>query len=194
MQRIPEGSAEDGKHAEVQHGLGRAVWHEMVPRNPKSRLPKEAMDMKHHPAKSLKCAVCQAELGSVCYISCAVCKDLQLCIGCYSSASRLKRPVRDCHSGHKSSHPYKVCQKYNFPIFRPDWTASDELMLINGLIFYGVGNWSGISSQVQHATRSSMTAYARGSMPCAASCTLCLWLTHLLLLDSFCHGLRFCLL
>jgi hypothetical protein len=151
MQQIPEGRAQGGKHAEVQHGLDRAVWHEIAPRNPQSRLPKEAMDMKHHPTKSIKCAVCMAELGSVCYISCAVCNDLQLCIGCYSMGSRLKRPVRDDHVGHKTSHAYRVCQKYNFPIFRPDWTASDELMLINGLMFYGVGNWSGISSQVSNA-------------------------------------------
>lgn len=146
MQPIPEHSAQQGDS--VQHGLERASWSRLAPRNPESRLPKEVMHMKHHPNKQLQCAACAVELGSVCYISCAECKDLHLCMACYCSAARLKKPIRDIHSRHSSNHDYKVCQRYDFPIFRTDWSASDELMLMNGLMFYGVGNWSGISSQV----------------------------------------------
>jgi hypothetical protein len=130
---------------QVPHGLGPASDWRIVPDAAKSKHTKEALFMKHQVARQVKCTACGQDIGSVCYLRCSECTNVVLCLACYSVGSIA---FTHQHPQHKSNHPYRVCQKYNFPVFRPDWTASDELMLINGLMHYGVGNWSGISSQV----------------------------------------------
>jgi hypothetical protein len=131
---------------QVPHGLGAAADWQVVPDAAKSKHSKDALFMKHQVARQAKCTACGVDIGSVCYLRCSVCTNVVLCLACYSVGSIA---FTHKHPQHKSNHPYRVSQKYNFPIFRPDWTASDELMLINGLMHYGVGNWSGISSQVR---------------------------------------------
>jgi transcriptional adapter 2-alpha len=36
----------------------------------------------------------------------------------------------------------------NFPLFEPDWGADEELLLLEGIEMYGIGNWSDISDHV----------------------------------------------
>ena len=48
---------------------------------------------------------------------------------------------------HKPSHDYFVFDNMNFPLLVRDWTAQQEVMLIQGIMKCGLGNWLDISEQ-----------------------------------------------
>jgi transcriptional adapter 2-alpha len=41
----------------------------------------------------------------------------------------------------------------NFPLFDENWTAEDELLLIDGLEMFGMGNWEQVADHVGTKTR-----------------------------------------
>jgi transcriptional adapter 2-alpha len=41
-----------------------------------------------------------------------------------------------------------VINKLNFPLFAPDWTAEEELLLFEGLERFGFGNWGDIAEHI----------------------------------------------
>ena len=42
---------------------------------------------------------------------------------------------------HKNSHDYFIFDNMNFPLLVQDWTAWQEIMLIQGIMKCGLGNW-----------------------------------------------------
>lgn len=48
---------------------------------------------------------------------------------------------------HKNSHDYFIFDNMNFPLLVQDWTAWQEIMLIQGIMKCGLGNWQDISEQ-----------------------------------------------
>ena len=66
-------------------------------------------------------------------IKCAECTDFDLCIDCFAAGNEV--------SPHKSSHDYQVVDNIAFTAFHKDWTAEEELLLLEGIETYGVGNW-----------------------------------------------------
>lgn len=59
--------------------------------------------------------------------------NIDLCVSCFADQSEPK--------DHKSTDPYHVINKLNFPMFSNDWSAEEELLLFEGLERYGFGNW-----------------------------------------------------
>ncbi|CAN0910372.1 Transcriptional adapter ADA2b [Linum grandiflorum] len=51
-------------------------------------------------------------------------------------------------SPHKSSHPYRVMDNLSFPLICPDWNADDEILLLEGIEMYGMGNWTEVAEHV----------------------------------------------
>jgi transcriptional adapter 2-alpha len=49
---------------------------------------------------------------------------------------------------HTICHSYSIINKLNFPIFVEDWTAEDELLLLEGLEKKGFGNWQDIAEML----------------------------------------------
>lgn len=49
---------------------------------------------------------------------------------------------------HKNSHPYRIVTRHRFPIFTSDWSADEELLLIDGLLQFGMGNWKDAAEHV----------------------------------------------
>lgn len=47
---------------------------------------------------------------------------------------------------HKADHEYHVFDNLNFPLFTKDWTAHEELKILQGIMKCGLGNWADISS------------------------------------------------
>ena len=45
---------------------------------------------------------------------------------------------------HETSHPYRIISKLNFPLFVEEWTAEEELLMMEGLEKKGFGNWQDI--------------------------------------------------
>ncbi|PVU99968.1 hypothetical protein BB559_000216 [Furculomyces boomerangus] len=79
------------------------------------------------------CDNCQSNLTDIVRISCFECPEFDLCITCFANGAEI--------GNHKYYHKYSVISKNTFPIFSPDWTADEELMLIDGLLQFGMGNW-----------------------------------------------------
>jgi transcriptional adapter 2-alpha len=48
---------------------------------------------------------------------------------------------------HQADHSYFVYDNLNFPLFTKDWTAKEELLLLQGIMKCGLGNWADIATQ-----------------------------------------------
>ena len=85
------------------------------------------------------CSVCMRPISSV-RIDCAVCANVSLCVNCFGTgASALEL-------GHLSSHAYRVQENLaSFCLYDKDWTAEEELLLLQGIDMYGLGNWRCVS-------------------------------------------------
>jgi hypothetical protein len=64
------------------------------------------------------CDYCHKDLSSTLRIKCAVCKDFDLCLECFSVGVTLNV------AGHASHHAYKVVQSLGFPLYHPAWRVS----------------------------------------------------------------------
>ena len=81
------------------------------------------------------CAACRKDIPSV-RIECAVCTGVSLCIECFASGSEAPEV------GHTRTHSYRVHENLqSFSLFDKEWTAEDELLLLQGIDMYGMGNW-----------------------------------------------------
>ena len=84
--------------------------------------------------KHISCEICLREITRLCYIKCAVCDNLCVCVNCFASARN--------KGSHTTQHPYQVIDPLKFPVLDPSWTAREEVMLLEGLQMFGYGNWT----------------------------------------------------
>jgi hypothetical protein len=66
-------------------------------------------------------------------VKCAECESFDLCMNCFAAGNEV--------APHKNNHAYRVVDNIAFPTFHKDWTAEEELLLLEGIETYGVGNW-----------------------------------------------------
>ncbi|KAI9632507.1 uncharacterized protein MKK02DRAFT_20124, partial [Dioszegia hungarica] len=73
------------------------------------------------------------------------CRDVDLCPSCFCEGKEGQR--------HKAWHDYRVEEYLSTPIFSPDWGADEELLLISGLITFGLGNWLEVAGYIGTRTK-----------------------------------------
>ncbi|GER48270.1 transcriptional adapter ADA2 [Striga asiatica] len=86
------------------------------------------------------CNYCNKDISGKIRIKCVICSDFDLCVECFSVGTEV-RP-------HKSNHPYRVMDNLAFPLICPDWNADEEMLLLEGLEMYGLGNWNEVAEHV----------------------------------------------
>ncbi|KAL7102525.1 hypothetical protein ACP275_08G125300 [Erythranthe tilingii] len=86
------------------------------------------------------CNYCNKDISGKIRIKCVVCSDFDLCIECFSVGAEVYP--------HKSNHPYRVMDNLAFPLICPDWNADEEMLLLEGLEMYGLGNWNEVAEHV----------------------------------------------
>ncbi|PON90270.1 Transcriptional adaptor [Trema orientale] len=86
------------------------------------------------------CNYCNKDITGKIRIKCCTCADFDLCIECFSVGAEV--------TPHKSNHPYRVMDNLSFPLICPDWNADDEILLLEGIEMYGLGNWLDIAEHV----------------------------------------------
>ncbi|CAG7883676.1 unnamed protein product [Brassica rapa] len=86
------------------------------------------------------CDYCQKDITGKIRIKCAVCPDFDLCVECMSVGAEI--------TPHKRDHAYRVMGNLTFPLICPDWSADDEMLLLEGLEIYGMGNWAEVAEHV----------------------------------------------
>lgn len=90
------------------------------------------------------CGHCWRHLASApVYIVCAhgACNSLAICLDCFYVGAADGYP-------HQPDHPYRVVEQVKTQLFEQDWSADDELRLINALCEYGPYHWREISERV----------------------------------------------
>ncbi|KAJ4704082.1 Transcriptional adapter [Melia azedarach] len=91
------------------------------------------------------CNYCNKDITGKIRIKCAVCPDFDLCIECFTVGAEV--------TPHKSNHPYRVMDNLSFPLICPDWNADDEILLLEGIEMYGLGNWAEVAEHVGTKTK-----------------------------------------
>ncbi|KAL2623003.1 hypothetical protein R1flu_003208 [Riccia fluitans] len=86
------------------------------------------------------CNNCHKDITGTIRIRCAKCSDFDLCLECLSVGV-------EPHP-HKANHPYQVIENLAFPLVTFDWNADEELLLLEGVESFGVGNWTEVSEHV----------------------------------------------
>ncbi len=73
-----------------------------------------------------------------------MCPDFDLCLECFSVGAEIKP--------HSSAHAYRVVDNLSFPVFTLDWGADEEMLLLEGVETFGLGNWVKVAEHVgKHA-------------------------------------------
>lgn len=86
------------------------------------------------------CDYCRTDITNIIHIKCAECKDFDLCLDCFAEGVAVYP--------HKNNHAYRVMDHVTTPIFTSDWGADEELLLLEAIEMYGLGNWSDVSDHV----------------------------------------------
>ena len=53
-------------------------------------------------------------------------------------------------------HPYRVIEQCALPIIHPDWSADEELLLIEASESVGLGNWADVAEQVTSRSKEEL--------------------------------------
>ncbi|XP_010486344.1 PREDICTED: transcriptional adapter ADA2a [Camelina sativa] len=91
------------------------------------------------------CNYCDKDLSGLVRFKCAVCMDFDLCVECFSVGVELNR--------HKNSHPYRVMDNLSFSLVTSDWNADEEILLLEAIATYGLGNWKEVADHVGSKTK-----------------------------------------
>eukprot|EP00058_Branchiostoma_floridae_P028081 XP_002613572.1 hypothetical protein BRAFLDRAFT_208437 [Branchiostoma floridae] len=89
------------------------------------------------------CNYCQVDITTL-RVKCAVCNDFDLCLECFSSGAELGNHTRD--------HDYHIVDQGNFSLCESEWTALEELAVLEGIEQYGYGNWEEIADHIGNRT------------------------------------------
>jgi transcriptional adapter 2-alpha len=89
---------------------------------------------------NVSCRYCKRDIAQQCRIRCAVCPDFELCHDCFSAGVSF--------APHEASHAYRVVDCLDFPMFSKDWFVSEELLLLEGIEKFGMGNWKIIADYI----------------------------------------------
>ncbi|KAL6561222.1 hypothetical protein OROMI_016823 [Orobanche minor] len=93
------------------------------------------------------CNYCNKDISGKVRIKCVICSDFDLCVECFSVGAEVHP--------HKSNHSYRVMEdNLAFPLICPDWNADEEMLLLEGLEMYGLGNWNEVAEHVGTKTKS----------------------------------------
>ncbi|XP_048468582.1 transcriptional adapter 2-alpha isoform X1 [Stegostoma tigrinum] len=76
------------------------------------------------------------------YIKCADCgpPPLLICLQCFTRGFEYKK--------HESDHSYEIMTS-DFPILDPNWTAQEEMALLEAVMDCGFGNWQDVANQMR---------------------------------------------
>ncbi|CAD8067888.1 unnamed protein product [Paramecium primaurelia] len=95
----------------------------------------------YFPYNKVHCDNCEKDITKQARILCNDCPNaIDICMNCFLNLQEFE--------SHVISHSYSIINKLNFPIFVEDWTAEEELLLLEGLEKKGFGNWQDIAEML----------------------------------------------
>ena len=96
-----------------------------------------------------ECDYCRMKIEKFIHIECAECKNIHLCVECMAQGKEVVP--------HKNNHDYYVLRYISESVYEcsPNWSGHDELLLLEGIERYGIGNWDMISDYIGNNKHSS---------------------------------------
>eukprot|EP01083_Nonionella_stella_P194494 717358_1 len=94
------------------------------------------------------CDYCRVPFDCDIHIQCAECRDIRLCLTCFSYGKQLPP--------HKNNHDYYIVEYITKSIFKSNsknetkWTGHQDILLLDGIEKYGLGNWKQIAEHIGH--------------------------------------------
>ncbi|XP_029676462.1 transcriptional adapter 2B isoform X1 [Formica exsecta] len=91
------------------------------------------------------CTYCQEDIAGL-RVKCIECPEFDLCLQCFSAGAEIGQ--------HKNNHAYQFMDSGTISIFngRGNWTAREELRLLDAIEQFGFGNWEDISTHIETRT------------------------------------------
>ncbi|XP_043522935.1 transcriptional adapter 2B isoform X3 [Frieseomelitta varia] len=91
------------------------------------------------------CTYCQEDISGL-RVRCVECPDFDLCLQCFSAGAEI--------GPHKNDHSYQFMDSGTISIFngRGNWTAREQLRLLDAIEQFGFGNWEDISKHIETRT------------------------------------------
>jgi transcriptional adapter 2-alpha len=105
------------------------------------------------------CDNCSVDITSTTRIRCAApqCQEYDLCVQCTNpSQGRLLTAGFAQNTTEHTRHPYSVIEQCALPIIHPDWSADEELLLIEASESAGLGNWADVAEQVTSRSKEEL--------------------------------------
>ncbi|EAK87649.1 ADA2 ortholog with a ZZ finger, SANT domain and a SWIRM domain [Cryptosporidium parvum Iowa II] len=103
-----------------------------------------------------RCDVCKKDTWDY-RIRCAECIEYDLCLDCFCQGKS--------SNDHKPNHKYIPVGRYTFNLLTENWTAEEELLLMEAVSRYGLGNWSEISKYITEGPAGALTMYQKTQKP-----------------------------
>lgn len=75
---------------------------------------------------------------------CLTCTNFDLCVECWYSGVEIPP--------HTKSHECEVIETLDCCVFTEDWSAQEELMLLDAISSAGIGNWKEVAKQIETKT------------------------------------------
>ncbi|KAF7456077.1 putative transcriptional co-activator ADA2-A [Cryptosporidium felis] len=99
-----------------------------------------------------RCDVCKKDTWDY-RIRCAECVEYDLCLDCFCQGKS--------SNDHKPGHKYIPVGRYTFNLLTESWTAEEELLLMEAVSRYGLGNWSEISKYITEGPGGAFSLYQK---------------------------------
>jgi transcriptional adapter 2-alpha len=116
----------------------------MAERKSKKRSEKKPSGSSHQSRSLYHCNSCRRDLSKTIHIKCAECPEFDLCGDCFAAGVELGH--------HKKTHSYRVVEDLTGEVFADGWGADEELLLLDAIEMYGLGNWEDIEAHVGSKT------------------------------------------
>lgn len=95
----------------------------------------------------IQCDCCFRDITLDPFIRCTECTWDQ-CLVCFFADIETEQ--------HKSTHSYRFMSRLDMPLLYSEWRIIDELLLLNGVITFGIGNFEDIASVLSPKTESAV--------------------------------------
>ena len=93
------------------------------------------------------CDYCRKDISQLVRIKCSECDDFDLCLECFATGAHV--------APHQPTHDYRVVNNVKTPLWAEDWGADEELLLLEALEMFGMGNWSDVRHTHPHPMRAA---------------------------------------
>ena len=101
--------------------------------------------------KKVFCHFCERDSTKKTHILCRECENVNMCLSCFVQ--------KKSNQVHEPTHRYSVIERLDFSLKSKDWSAFEELLLLDAVEKFGYGNWTEIQKYIGGKTREEIEAH-----------------------------------